>query len=104
MDSLAPGAKLLGYWRSDEAWYRCEFLKYRDDKLKVRWDDGTKSALSTEEVRPAKRRKQQEQAVKKAKLEGGVPRPLSEDRSPRLPPHRYVMAPMVGGSELPFRR
>ncbi|CAJ1401783.1 unnamed protein product [Effrenium voratum] len=153
MDSLAPGAKLLGYWRSDEAqqnaaqaWYRCEFLKYRDDKLKAGAQSSTcllnmagntgemgrrnkvclrpalrpvkegsllPEVLSTEEaltfewdtfwVRPAKRKKQQEQDVKKAKLEGGVPRPLSEDRSPRLPPHRYVMAPMVGGSELPFR-
>ena len=95
MDSLSSGAQLLGYWSEDEAWYRCEFLKMKGELLKVRWEDGSTSLLRQDEVKIPKKRRRE--------VEEEVPRSLVLRRRHVLPPHRYVLAPMVGGSELPFR-
>ncbi|CAE7370769.1 DUS1L [Symbiodinium natans] len=105
MHDLTPGVKLYGYWEPEEEWYACKFVKHLGERLKVKWDDGTVSVLAGSEVRKAKRKSDKDDVVeKKIKLSGRsaisrlVPKPRFE-----LPAHRYVLAPMVGGSELPFR-
>eukprot|EP00439_Symbiodinium_sp_Y106_P049223 s1809_g6.t1 len=105
-DELAPGTKLSGYWQPDEEWYACKLIKHIGQRLKVQWDDGTVSVLAEKEVRKGKRQRFERRGVeKRARISGGdalcrslMPKPRFE-----LPSHRYVLAPMVGGSELPFR-
>ena len=113
LESLSHGTKLLGYWQEDDAWYPCHLLKFhpKTQQLKVQWEDFSTSKLSQDEVRAPKRKAEaepNEARAKRTKQEVGgtevpqVPRSLTLKRH-QLPPHRYVLAPMVGGSELPFR-
>lgn len=111
LQCLTRDTPLLGYWQEDDSWYRCTFIKCRTSSLvKLRWEDGTISLLSNDEVRLPKKRKAEreetEVALKRRKDSQAavdVPASLSLKKRHQLPPHRYVLAPMVGGSELPFR-
>ena len=60
------------------------------------------------DFRRSERRKREETEValkrrKDSQAAVDVPASLSSKKRHQLPPHRYVLAPMVGGSELPFR-
>lgn len=111
----AKGQELVGFWEPESVWYRCHFLRLRetDQSCKVRWEDGSISFLSRDQIRPiGKKRKLEDETsddVKRTKITGlevSMPKSLPSAPSPgfrSLPPHRFVMAPMVGGSELPFR-
>lgn len=64
-------------------------VKLRGSELKVRFGDGSVARLGPQEVRRKRRRE--------------TPAPAPSLAPWGLPAHRYVLAPMVGGSELPFR-
>ena len=112
LQCLTRDSQLLGYWQEDDSWYPCTFIKCRTSSLvKLRWEDGTVSLLSNDEVRLPKKRKAEreetEVALKRRKDSQAavvdVPASFLLKKRHQLPPHRYVLAPMVGGSELPFR-
>ena len=70
-------------------------------KKKKRLDDPASAASTLSATLPQKKPK----SVKKSKVAtAGSPQCGPAAPRPPLPPHRLVLAPMVGGSELPFRQ
>ena len=70
-------------------------------KKKKRLDDPASAASTLSATLPQKKPK----SVKKSKVAtAGSPQRGPAAPRPPLPPHRLVLAPMVGGSELPFRQ
>mmetsp|Transcript_10926 Transcript_10926/g.27519 ORF Transcript_10926/g.27519 Transcript_10926/m.27519 type:complete len:542 (-) Transcript_10926:63-1688(-) len=84
-----PASAMQGFREAEDAWESCTIRKRKKDgRVKVVWDDGSTAVLQEDQIREKPQRPK---------------KPLKEALRHRLPPHKFVMAPMVGGSELPFR-